>query len=85
MPAKVRQDFAAAGGLIAGVDVDYSPGQRVENVIGHAGRQLHRTLTTHYWVGERVYDYDATFRAISPYLHAGISPAQRLRLTGGLR
>ena len=40
---------------------------------------------TSYVGGDRVYDYDATFRAISPYLHAEISPAERLCLTGGLR
>ncbi len=85
--AKVRQDFQPLRArLIAGVDVDYSPGQRVENVIvatregsGYTARY------THYWVGERSYEYDATFQAVSPYLHGEISPAQRLRLTAGLR
>ncbi|MFO1381279.1 MAG: TonB-dependent receptor [Chitinivorax sp.] len=84
---KVRQDFAPLRArLIAGVDIDYSPGSREENAIG-TGKEGsgYTTRYTSYVSGDRVYDYDATFRAISPYLHAEISPAERLRLTGGLR
>ncbi|MCV4777945.1 hypothetical protein OFM21_34730, partial [Escherichia coli] len=38
-----------------------------------------------YTTGPRLYDYDVTFRGVSPYLHAETSPFDRLRFTAGLR
>jgi outer membrane receptor protein involved in Fe transport len=68
--------------LIAGVDVDVSPGFRKEDLI-----QTTRTgqVFNSYQVVERVYDYAVTFRGVSPYLQAEVAPAERLRLTGGVR
>lgn len=85
--AKVRQDFAPLRSrLIGGVDVDYSPGGRDEDVItvGKEGSG-YTTRYTSYTVGDKIYDYDVTFRAISPYLHGELSPSDALRLTAGLR
>ncbi len=68
--------------LIAGVDVDVSPGFRREDLI-----QTTRTgqVFNGYQVVERVYDYSVTFRGVSPYLQAEFAPLERLRLTGGVR
>ena len=85
--AKVRQDFAPMRArVIGGVDIDYSPGGRDENVIavGTEGSGYTKRYTS-YVVGDKVFDYDASFRAISPYLHGELSPTDALRLTAGLR
>lgn len=85
---KWRQDFPdfLRARIIAGFDVDVSPGSREENrlnvVVSGAGASR---VYSDYTVGARVYDYDVTFSAYSPYLHAEISPIERLRLTAGLR
>ncbi len=86
--AKWRRDFPnLRARLIAGLDLDYSPGSREENRLG--------TLTTtgsgaskiyrDYSVGTRVYDYDVTFMGASPYVHGEFSPSDKLRLNAGLR
>jgi outer membrane receptor protein involved in Fe transport len=68
--------------VIAGVDVDYSPGFRDEDRIAPTRNgQVFASYTT----AERVYDYDVTFRGVSPYLQAQLSPTDRLHLTAGLR
>jgi iron complex outermembrane recepter protein len=38
-----------------------------------------------YAMGDVIYDYDVTFRGISPYLQADVSPTPSLHLTAGLR
>ena len=70
--AKWRRDFPQfmRARLIAGVDVDYSPGSRTEdslnvNVSGAAPSRVFNAYT----IARRVYDYDVTFKEISPYLH----------------
>ena len=81
--ARYRVDLAQIRTrLIGGVDVDYSPGFREELSIApsRAG-----SVFASYTRGERIYDYDVTFRGVSPYLHAEVSPAERLNLTAGLR
>ncbi len=83
-----RRDLADAfrSTVIVGVDFDYSPGERKENAIdvvtsgGGASRRF-----TDFSLGERIFDYDVDFRAVSPYLHFETSPLERLRLTAGLR
>jgi outer membrane receptor protein involved in Fe transport len=80
---KSRRSFSAArASLIGGLDVDWSPGQRVIDQIVPA---MTGPIFTSYTVGERQYDYDVTFRGISPYLQAAASPWPRLHLSGGLR
>lgn len=86
--AKWRRDFPRMRArLIAGMDIDISPGSREENRLA--------TLTTSgagaskvysgYGVGTRVYDYDVTFMGASPYVHGEFSPSDRLRFNAGLR
>ena len=84
---KYRQDFAPLRTrLIVGVDIDHSPGSRLEDSITTTKLGSGYTAVfTDYRIGARVYDYDVTYRGISPYIHGEISPLQRLRLTGGLR
>ncbi|HLU24701.1 MAG TPA: TonB-dependent receptor [Longimicrobiales bacterium] len=81
--AKYRRDFdRLRGRLIAGVDVDYSPGGRLEWVVVP---ERDGPVFVNYTLGNVVYDYDVTFRGVSPYVHGEVSLTDRLRLTGGLR
>ncbi len=84
---KYRQDFAPyRSRLIVGVDVDHSPGSRLEKSISLTTTGTGYTkVYTAYTTGATVYDYDVTYRGIAPYIHGEMSPTDRLRLTGGLR
>ena len=85
--AKWRRDFAPLRArLIFGADLDVSPGGREEDAIRTttAGAPPSRQHLAFSNAG-RIYDYDVTFRAVSPYVHGEISPLERLRLTAGLR
>lgn len=84
---KWRQGFAPARTrLIAGIDVDVSPGGREENALittpigSGASRQW-----LSYSVGTRIYDYEVTYQGVSPYVHVETSPLTPMRLTAGLR
>ena len=86
--AKWRQDWAGpwAPRLIAGVDLESSPGERREDrvlptVSGSGASRLYSAYT----LGSRVYDYGVTFSQVSPYLHGEVSPIERLRVSAGLR
>lgn len=81
--ARYRVDLdAVRTRVIGGVDVDFSPGGRQEDsVAAMRDGSFYRSYTT----GPRLYDYDVTFRGVSPYLHAETAPVERLRLTAGLR
>lgn len=85
---KWRRDFAPLRArLIAGVDLDVSPGSREENrlaTLTTSGSGVSKIYTA-YSVGTRVYDYDVTFIGASPYVHGELSPTARLRLSAGLR
>ena len=85
---KWRQDFPTfmRARLIGGIDVDVSPGEREENRLNVtvAGAGASREFSD-YRVAGRIYDYDVTFRAYSPYLQGEISPIDRLRLNLGIR
>lgn len=84
---KYRQDFAPfRSRLIVGVDVDHSPGGRLEKSITPTTTGTGYTkVYTAYTTGATVYEYNATYRGVSPYIHGEVSPTNRLRLTGGLR
>ncbi|MCC4116108.1 TonB-dependent receptor [Aromatoleum toluclasticum] len=85
--AKWRKDFAPMRArLIAGIDLDMSPGSRRENRVNATtrGSGANQEFIA-YTLGPRIYDYDVEYRGISPYLHGEISPTDRLRLTAGLR
>lgn len=85
--AKWRQDFAPLRArLIAGVDVDLSPGARRERRVNAITRGSGASQEfIDYTLGPRIYDYDVEYRGVSPYVHGEISPTRRLRLTAGLR
>jgi outer membrane receptor protein involved in Fe transport len=81
--AKFRRDLDPLDTrLIAGVDVDYSPGFRDETQL-QATRE--GRIFTSYAEVARIYDYDVTFLGVSPYVQAEVSPAPRLHVVGGLR
>jgi outer membrane receptor protein involved in Fe transport len=85
--AKWRQDLAPLRTrLIAGLDLDYSPGGREENslTVTSTGSGAARVFTD-YTVGPRTYEYDVTYLGVAPYVHAETSPTERLRVTAGLR
>ncbi|MGH7506587.1 MAG: TonB-dependent receptor, partial [Longimicrobiales bacterium] len=80
---KVRHDFGLMRGrIIAGADIDYSPGSHFERAIEPVrdGR-----IFESYTEGETLYDYDVTFFGVSPYVQAELSPIERIRVTAGLR
>jgi outer membrane receptor protein involved in Fe transport len=81
--AKYRRDFAdRRARLIAGLDLDHSPGSRFEQSI--APVQVGGVYTS-YSVGATRYDYDVTYESVSPYVHGEWSASERTRLSGGLR
>ena len=84
---KYRRDFAPLRSrLIVGIDIDHSPGSRVEDsIITTRIGSGYTAVYTDYQLGSRVYDYDVTYRGVSPYIHGEISPTNKLRLTAGLR
>lgn len=68
--------------IVTGVDTEISPGGYAEdrlNVVRNGA------VFTNYTVGRRLYDFDVTYRQVSPYLHAETSPLAPLRLVAGLR
>jgi outer membrane receptor protein involved in Fe transport len=80
---KWRRDFAPLRvRLIAGADIDHSPGDRLEHIIQPA-----RTdgIFTSFSEGAAVYDYDVTFQGLSPFLQGEFSPLPAVRVTAGLR
>lgn len=79
---KYRRNLAAGASLVLGADVDWSPGDRVEDEIIP---QQNGGAFSSYAVGVRQYDYDVTFRGVSPYAQVEVVPASRLRLSAGLR
>ena len=88
LATKWRQDLSGAWKprLIAGLDMEISPGERTENRINPTVSGTGATrLYSAYTVGSRIYDYDVTFKSVSPYLHGEVSPMDALRLTAGLR
>ncbi len=81
--ARFRRDFEPMRArLIGGLDVDFSPGSRIETrgTVTRSGK-----VFTSFAEGEVVYDYDVTFRGVSPYMQAEISPIDAMRITAGLR
>jgi len=81
--AKYRMDFKPARTrLIFGADIDYTPGSRLEHSI-----DADRTgdVYTSFTTGVKIYDYDVTYQAVSPYVHVETSPWENWRFNAGLR
>ena len=85
--ARVRRDFAPLRTrVIAGVDVDWSPGsfvahQAILTKSGTGGSTVYQSYTN----GATQYDYDVTYRSASPYVQAEVSPFAALHLDAGVR
>jgi len=85
---KFRQNFndKMRTRLIAGLDLDYSPSQRKEDKITLLTDTVAgQTRYYSYILGQRIYDYEVTYKSAAPYLHLELSPTDVLRLTAGLR
>src|SRR5574340_649945 len=88
--SKYRRDFEPMRArLIVGLDFDYSPGSRDENSI-KVNKTTNAYGGTRYSLDStvapvRIYDYDVSYRGISPYVHGEASLTDRLRLNAGLR
>jgi outer membrane receptor protein involved in Fe transport len=80
--AKYRRDFRG-GSAIVGADLDYSPGNRVEDEI--LPTMTPSGVFDSYTVGQRQYDYDVTFKGVSPYVQLDVAPVARLHLSAGVR
>lgn len=88
--SKYRHDFEPMRArVIVGLDFDISPGSRDEDsirVTSTGNSTTGKTYTYNKGVAPvQIYDYDVTFRSISPYIHGELSPTEKLRLNAGLR
>ncbi|MBX6332407.1 MAG: TonB-dependent receptor [Gemmatimonadaceae bacterium] len=83
--AKYRRDLSPLRArLIVGADGDWSPGSfTADRVI--ATREGPNQVFASYVTGERQYDYDVTYRAVSPYAQLELSPVERVRVDVGVR
>ncbi|HWV57025.1 MAG TPA: TonB-dependent receptor, partial [Longimicrobiales bacterium] len=80
---RVRRDVESLRlRLIGGVDFDWSPGSRLEDRL-QTERDGQRFVG--YTRAGTLYDYDVTFRGISPYLQLEANPVDRLHVSAGLR
>ena len=82
--ARYRRDFVPLRArVIAGADLDWSPGRFTADGIVPTSDTDGRW--TSFTTAARHYDYDVAYRQLSPYLHAELSPIERLRVDAGLR
>jgi len=81
--AKVRRDLPALRArVIGGVDLDYSPGKRLEQRVAPVREGQ---VWNSYTLADTLYDYDATYHAISPYVQVEARLLERLSISAGLR
>ncbi|MBF0345355.1 MAG: TonB-dependent receptor [Nitrospirae bacterium] len=84
--SKYRHDFSTLKTrLIAGIDIDYSPGQYDERRL-----QAFKTgdqFTSYSFVTNtnNNYDFDAAFKELSPYVQTESTPFEKMRVTLGAR
>lgn len=69
--------------IISGVDMDYSPGSRVEHSI--IATKDADGIYTDYSLDQLIYDYAVAYSAISPYLHTEYTASKKWRFDAGLR
>ncbi|MFO7444725.1 MAG: TonB-dependent receptor [Ignavibacteriaceae bacterium] len=81
--AKYRIEFKnVQTRLIAGADLDLSPGSKYERRL----KPLREgKIFTSYSEGEVIYNYDVTFREAAPYIHIENSSVENLFINAGLR
>jgi iron complex outermembrane recepter protein len=81
--ARVRRDLPFwSARILAGADLEQSPGAREEDRITIVKDGL---AYASYTRAGRIYDYDVTFRGVSPYAQADFAPLPRLNVSLGLR
>ena len=81
--AKYRMDFSPKQTrLIIGADIDHTPGNRLEHSIDATRTG---SIYDSFTVTDVIYDYDVTYTGISPYMHVETTPAEKWRITAGLR
>jgi outer membrane receptor protein involved in Fe transport len=68
--------------LVGGIDLEYSPGEHVEQSIDPVREGK---IFTSFTEISTVYDYDVRFTQVSPYLHVEAAPIPRLRTSAGFR
>lgn len=80
---RVRQTvLPLASNVIAGVDLEVSPGSRLEQeIVPGATAGVYQSYT----LGQVQYDYGVTFWQASPYVQWEATPFDRLRIDAGLR
>lgn len=83
LQVKYRKDLdSMRTRLVTGIDIDHSPGSRNEKSITPSTTG---DIYDDYTVGPTIYNYDVTYQGVSPYAHVEFSPAEKLRITAGLR
>ena len=84
---KYRRDFKPLRSrVIAGVDFDYSPGDYFERRIQAVRNSDNKFVSYSYAANtDNNYDFDVTFKGISPYVQLESSPVEKMRLTAGAR
>ncbi|MBI3584877.1 MAG: TonB-dependent receptor [Nitrospinae bacterium] len=85
---KYRYDFEPMRTrLVMGIDLDYSPGDFFERrtIVTRDATTFKYTSYTYDTSTTNNFDFDATFKGISPYIHTEVSPVEKLRLTIGAR
>lgn len=83
--AKYRRDLAPLRArLIAGADADWSPGRFRASQVVTSSTGADRIWAS-YTTGPLQYDYDVTYRALSPYAQLELTPVPRVRLDAGAR
>ncbi|MDH4183998.1 MAG: TonB-dependent receptor [Nitrospinota bacterium] len=80
---KYRRNLSQSSKVIAGVDIDNSPGYQTEEKI--KPEKEGKTFISYTSDGAMLYDYDVTYTGVSPYLHLETSPWESLHLTAGAR
>lgn len=83
--ARWRRDITPLNGqIIVGADADYSPGSffAQQAVLTRTGP--YRAYTA-YTPGAVHYDYDVTYKQMSPYVQTQWNPVSRLRIDAGVR
>ncbi len=68
--------------LSTGVDLEYSPGSRLETAIAP---QRSGDVFTGYTTGDVQYDYDVAFYQVAPYAQADVALPGRINLSAGVR
>lgn len=86
--AKLQRDLPVARAtVVAGVDVDISPGWRLEHIVipGTTTTDDGTRIFSSYTDGAAIYDYDVTYRSLAPYAQIDLSITSRLRAQAGVR